>query len=61
MVEAFDIFKMGGTYVWKAAAESFEAAKSKTEQPAATSPGEYLIFDQATGNKTIVTSEALKN
>jgi hypothetical protein len=61
MVESFDIFKMRGAYVWKAAAETFEAATSKIEDLAATSPGEYMIVDQTTGNKTIVVSEALKN
>jgi hypothetical protein len=61
LIEPLDIFKMeDGSYVWKAAAETFEAATSKIEQLAATSPGEYLIFDQSTGNETIVRSEALK-
>jgi hypothetical protein len=47
-----------GAYVWKAAAESFEVAKSKVEQLAANAPGEYMIFSQTTGDKTIVKLES---
>jgi hypothetical protein len=55
-----DIFiKMeDGAYVWKAAAESFELAKTKVEQLATTSPGDYMIFDQTTGDETIVKLES---
>ena len=53
MLAPLDIFKMqDGTYVWKAAANSFELAKSKAEE---LGPGTYLIFSQATGNKTTLT------
>jgi len=40
MLAPLDIFiKMeDGTYVWKAAADSFELAKSKVEELATTSP-----------------------
>jgi hypothetical protein len=60
VLEPLDIFiKMeDGTYVWKAAAESFELAKSKVEQFATTSPGDYMIFDQTTGDETIVKLES---
>jgi hypothetical protein len=52
-------FKMqDGAYVWKAAAQSFEVAKSKVEQLAATAPGEYIIFNQTTGDNTIVKLES---
>jgi hypothetical protein len=55
MFAPLDIFKMeNGTYVWKAAAESFELAKLKVEQLATNAPGEYMIFSQTTGNKTLV-------
>jgi hypothetical protein len=56
MLETLDIFiKMeDGTYVWKAAAESFELAKSTVQRLSATSPGEYMIFSQTTGNKIVV-------
>jgi hypothetical protein len=59
MLAPLDIFKMqDGTYVWKAAAESLELAKSKVQQLATTAPGEYMIFSQTTGNKTIVKPES---
>ena len=55
MLAPLDIFKMqDGTYVWKAAAESFEVAKSKIEQMARIAPGEYMIFSQTTQNKTLI-------
>jgi hypothetical protein len=56
MLAPLDIFiKMeDGTYVWKAAADSFELAKSTVERLATTSPGEYMIFNQATGNRIVV-------
>src|SRR6266404_5032737 len=56
MLEPLDIFiKMeDGTYMWKAAADRFEIAKSTVERLATTSPGEYMIFNQATGNKIVV-------
>jgi hypothetical protein len=55
MLAPLDIFKMqDGTYVWKAAAESFELAKSKIEQLAMNAPGEYMIFSQTTRNKTFI-------
>jgi hypothetical protein len=56
VLEPLDIFKMqkDGTYVWKAAAESFELAKSKVEQLATTSPGDYIIHSQITGDKTVI-------
>jgi len=48
-----DIFKMqNGSYVWKAAADSLELAKSKAEE---LGPGNYMIFSQTTSNKTILT------
>ncbi len=56
MLEPLDIFiKMeDGTYVWKAAADNFELAKSTVDRLATTSPGEYMIFNQTTGNKIVV-------
>ena len=60
MLEPLDIFiKMrDGTYEWKAAPETLEGATSKIEQLATTSPGEYMIFDQATGDETVVKLES---
>jgi len=40
--------------VWKTAVESFEFAKSTVERLATTAPGEYMIFNQTTGNKIMV-------
>jgi hypothetical protein len=53
-----DVFKMQKTYVWKAAAPTFEVATSKIEKLATTSPGEYMIFSQTTGKKTVVPLDA---
>jgi hypothetical protein len=56
MLAPLDIFiKMeDGTYGWKAAADSFEIAKSTVKRLATNSPGEYMIFSQTTGNKIVV-------
>jgi hypothetical protein len=56
MLETLDIFikTEDGTYVWKAAAESVELATSKIEELAAIAPGDYIIFDQNTGNEVVV-------
>jgi len=60
MLAPLDVFKMqDGTYVWKAAAESFELAKSKVEELAAKAPGEYMIFSQTTGNKIVIKPDGL--
>jgi hypothetical protein len=59
MLETLDIFvKMqDGTFVWKAAAETFEVATSKVEQLATAVPGDYVIFDQTTGTEIVVTHD----
>jgi hypothetical protein len=61
MLEPLDIFiKMeDGTYVWKAAAETFELAQSTVLRLATSSPGEYMIFSQTTGSKTVVNRDAV--
>jgi hypothetical protein len=61
MLESLDIFiKMeDGTYLWKAAADSFETAKSTVQRLATTYPGEYMIFSQTTGNKIVVSRDGL--
>ena len=61
MLEPLDIFiKMeDGTYMWKAAAESFELAKSKVQRLATTFPGEYMIFSHTTGTKILVNRDGL--
>jgi len=47
-----------GMYVGKAAAETFEVATSRIAQMATASPGEYMIFSQATGKKTVIPLDA---
>jgi hypothetical protein len=47
-----------GTYLWKGTAKTFELAKTKVEQLATNTPGEYLIFSQATGKKTVIPLDA---
>jgi hypothetical protein len=60
MLASLDIFKMEkGTYVWKAAVESFERAKSKVQELATNAPGEYMIFSQTTGSKIVVNPNGL--
>lgn len=61
MLEPLDIFiKMeDGTYMWKAAAESLELAKSKVHRLATTSPGEYMIFSHTTGTKIVFNRDGL--
>jgi hypothetical protein len=61
MLAPLDIFikTEDGTYVWKAAADSFELAKSKVEELAANAPGEYMIFSQTTQNKIVVKPDGL--
>jgi hypothetical protein len=56
VLETLDIFirTEDGTYVWKAAAENVELATSKIEELAAIAPGDYIIFDQNTGNEVVV-------
>ena len=55
MLDSLDIFKMqkDGTYVWKAAATTFEIATSKIEQLASIAPGDYMIF-KTRGKKTVI-------
>jgi len=48
----------GGTYLWKGTAETFELAKTKVKQLVTTAPGDYLIFSQTTGKKTIIALDA---
>jgi hypothetical protein len=57
MVPSFDIFKIDliGVVLWRDAAESLAAARESIEKLATSSPGEYLIFDQKTGQRVLVT------
>jgi hypothetical protein len=57
MVPSFDIFKIDliGVVLWRDTAESLAAARESIEKLATYSPGEYLIFDQKTGQRVLVT------
>jgi hypothetical protein len=53
----FDVFKLdsSGQVLWKGFGESFMAAKATTQKLMVASPGDYLIVDQSSGQKTFVT------
>jgi len=53
MFQPLDIFKTDsdGSVLWRGAAEDFGAAKRRIEELALSSPGEYLILDQQTGQR----------
>jgi hypothetical protein len=57
MIPSFDIFKIDltGDVLWRDTAESLVTAKVSIEKLASSSPGEYLIFDQKTGLRVLVT------
>jgi hypothetical protein len=57
MVPSFNVFKIDliGDVLWRDTAESPVAAKVSIEKLATSSPGEYLIFDQKTGLRVLVT------
>lgn len=54
---SFDVFKLdsNGQVLWKGFGESLPAAKATTQKLMVASPGDYLIVDQATGKKVVVT------
>jgi hypothetical protein len=56
MPRPLDIFKFedDGSIVWKGTAENLEIAKLSVKVLAAASPGDYLIFSPATGDKTVI-------
>lgn len=55
MPRPLDIFKLEKDgVVWKGTAENLEVAKLSVKTMVETSPGDYLIFSPATGDKTII-------
>jgi hypothetical protein len=56
MSRPLDIFKLenDGSVVWKGTAENLEVAKLSVKVMAESSPGDYLIFSPATGDKTVI-------
>ena len=57
MVPSFDIFKIDliGDVLWHDAPESLVGARVGIEKLVTFCPGEYLIFDQRTGQRVLVT------
>ena len=57
MFSSFDIFKIHsiGNVLWRDAIESRVGVSVSIETLATSSPGEYVIFDQKTGQKIFVT------
>jgi hypothetical protein len=56
MFQPLDIFKTDsdGSVLWRGAVESLVAAKLRIQRLALSSPGEYLIVDQLTGEHVLV-------
>lgn len=58
MPRPLDIFKLEKDgIVWKGTAENLEVAKLSVKAMVETSPGDYLIFSPATGDKTVIKLE----
>ena len=56
MDPSLDIFKInGGNVLWREEVATPEAAKTRIRRLALSSPGEYFILDQNTGQRTFVT------
>ena len=54
----YDIFRMDPSGVlWLEAATSIDDAKTRAQQLAAHSPGEYLLLDQISGSKHVVKAD----
>ena len=57
MIPPFDIFKVeGGDLRWMEAAPDLERAKSRVKVLSASSPGEFIIHNQNTGEKISIKS-----
>jgi len=55
MVASLDIFKIsGGRVLWRDAVATLETAKARIRKLALSSPGEYFILDQNTGERVFV-------
>jgi hypothetical protein len=56
VIPPLDIFKLepDGSLMWKATATDLGTAKLNVEVLATNSPGEYVIYSQETGHKTVV-------
>ena len=56
MIPPLDVFKVeaDGNLLWLEAAQTLDAAKARIAVLGAKSPGEYVIYSQKTGNKTVI-------
>lgn len=55
MVANFDIFKLiGGELRWLEAADTVQAAQARIEQHGETLPGKFVIYNQKTAEKIVV-------
>jgi hypothetical protein len=60
MLATFDIFRIESKSVrWLETAGSLEEAKKLVQEFAAKVPAEYLVLNQQTGNKLLITPETL--
>jgi len=59
MIPPFDIFRVANDshLIWKAAAEDLESAQRRIKLLMGVEPGDYVIYSQKTGHKTLVRSE----
>jgi FtsP/CotA-like multicopper oxidase with cupredoxin domain len=59
MVPPFDIFRVetDGHLAWKDTAETLDLARLRIRILAVAEPGDYVIYSQETGHKTVVRSD----
>ena len=59
MIPPLDIFLVAkdGQLIWKAAADNLESAQRRVNLLMGVEPGDYVIYSQKTGHKTIVRAE----
>jgi hypothetical protein len=59
MFHPLDIFKTDadGSVLWRGSAKDFVSAKASINKLALSSPGEYLILDQHTGQRVLITPD----
>ena len=61
MVPPFDIFRVesDGHLAWKDTGTTFELARLRIKILMVTEPGDYVIYSQETGHKTVIKPEGL--
>jgi hypothetical protein len=62
MSPILDIFQIekNGSIVWKGTSETAESALLRVRILWATDPGDYVILNQATGQRTVIAADSLK-